>query len=79
MIHLALQAISNAIKTISNLMPEWRTLDRYVEKLDQNAENFVGDMRSPVKRRDTSAVFDPISSYCPSLFPSNATGMFWAL
>ena len=36
-----LQAISNAIKTISNLMPEWRTLDRYVEKLDQNAENFV--------------------------------------
>ena len=36
-----LQAISNAIKTISNLMPEWRTLDRYVEKLDQKAENFV--------------------------------------
>ncbi|MEC8369363.1 MAG: stimulus-sensing domain-containing protein, partial [Pseudomonadota bacterium] len=36
-----LQAISNAIKTISDLMPEWRTLDRYVEKSEQKADNFV--------------------------------------
>ncbi|MFL2542058.1 MAG: stimulus-sensing domain-containing protein [Candidatus Latescibacterota bacterium] len=36
-----LQIISNGLKKVSNLMPEWRNLDRYVEKRVQNAESFI--------------------------------------
>ena len=36
-----LKIISNGLKKVSNLMPEWRNLDRYVEKHVQNAESFI--------------------------------------
>ena len=61
-------------------MPEWRTPGPLCRKIDQKAENFV-EVRYALsgEATDTSVFLDPISSYCPSLFPSNATGMFWAL
>jgi len=39
--HWILQIISNGLKTVSNLIPGWRNLDRYVEQHVQNSESLI--------------------------------------